>query len=202
MKVRHFALAAIAVAFAFSAPAFSQTPALTFTLETTNPDGKSLIPRLTWATTPTAASCTASGAWSGVKIGSGTEILAAVTSSKTYTLSCTWPGQKSATVKWTTPTKNTDGSTLTDLAGFKVLYGSSSTALTQTANVSGATSNSWTSPDLAVGTWYFAAVAVTQSGIESSLSNIASKAIAPDSQVSRSQVLAFTVPNPVTITVE
>lgn len=199
MKARGFSFASIAVALLLAAPAFAQVPSLTFTLETTNPDGRSLVPRLTWTTTPAAASCAASGSWSGTKLASGTEILAAVSSSQSYGLLCTWPGQKTAKLTWAAPVKNTDGSTLTDLTGFKVYYGTGPTALTQSAPVPGATSTQWVSPQLAVGTWYFSVTALNQPGIESAkVSPPVSKAITADTTITRTQTLAFVVPNPPT----
>lgn len=82
-----------------------------------------------------------------------------------------------ADVSWTPPTTNTDGSTLTNLAGYDIYYGTSPSALTekvQVANI-GATSDVITG--LASGTWYFAVTAYTSTGTESSLSNVASKTI-------------------------
>jgi predicted phage tail protein len=178
-----------------AAPTLSQT--LTFTLETTNPDGRSLVPRLTWSTTPAAGSCVASGAWVGTKLAAGTEILAAVTSAKSYTLNCTWPGSKTATVNWDAPTTNTDGTPLTDLASFKIFYGTTAAALTETGTAA-ATARTWQSPQLAVGTWFFAVRAVNTSGIESDNSNIAQKAITADATQSRTQTLGFLIPSPPT----
>jgi len=41
----------------------------------------------------------------------------------------------SATVNWTPPTTNSDGSTLTNLAGYRIHYGTASNSLTQSAQV-------------------------------------------------------------------
>ena len=98
---------------------------ITFTAKQASATG-SLAPVLTWSTTPVASSCTAGGAWSGTKFASGTETLATITASKSYTLTCVW-GNGSASLNWTAPTKNTDGTSLTDLAGYKVVFGSSAT---------------------------------------------------------------------------
>ena len=84
----------------------------------------------------------------------------------------------SATVSWTPPTTNTDGSALTDLAGYRVVYGRAADALDQSATVNNAgpqLPTRWT--NLSQGTWYFAVVAVNASGVESDLSNVASKTI-------------------------
>jgi len=149
---------------------------ITFTANKTSSTG-SFQPVLTWSTTPVATSCTAGGAWSGTKFASGSETLATITSSKSYTLTCSW-GNGSAKVNWTIPTTNTDGSKLTDLAGFKVVFGTSRTSLNQSYSVNSATATSATVPALASGTWYLAVRAVNQAGVESAASNIVEKTIA------------------------
>jgi len=148
---------------------------VTFTANKTSATG-SLTPVLTWSTTPVASSCTASGAWSGTKFASGSETVAAITSSKSYTLTCTW-GSGIATLKVTAPKTNTDGSALTDLAGYKAVYGTSSGSLTKAMSFSNPSATSLSVPSLSSGTWYFAVRAVNSSGVESNNSNIASKSI-------------------------
>jgi hypothetical protein len=148
---------------------------INFTANQTSATG-SLVPVLTWSTTPVASSCTASGAWSGTKFASGSETLASITTSKSYTLTCTW-GNGTATINWTAPTTNTDGSALTDLARFKVLYGSSATALNMSQEVNSASARSATVAALASGTWHFAVRAVNNSGTESDNSNVTQKTI-------------------------
>jgi Putative Ig domain len=83
----------------------------------------------------------------------------------------------SATLSWTAPTTNTDGSTLTDLAGFVINYGTSATALTQQVSVSGASATSYTVTGLASGTWYFSVAAVASDGTQSVPSNPVSDTI-------------------------
>jgi len=75
----------------------------------------------------------------------------------------------SVTLSWEAPTNNSDGSSLTDLAGYKVYYGSRSGNYTETVDVgnfSSATINS-----LASGTWCFTVSAYDVSGNESSLAD-------------------------------
>src|SRR5271167_1095091 len=50
------------------------------------------------------------------------------------------PSSGSATLIWSAPTENTDGTPLTNLAGFHVYYGTSASALTQSIELSGANS--------------------------------------------------------------
>src|SRR6478735_2287624 len=128
---------------ALCAIAHAQTAGtVTFTANQTSATG-SLVPVLTWSTSPVATSCTASGGWSGTKFASGSETLAKITANASYTLTCSW-GNGSANVSWTIPTTNTDGSKLTDLKGFNVHYGTSQGALSQSQAVNSATATSAT----------------------------------------------------------
>jgi len=83
----------------------------------------------------------------------------------------------SAQVSWTAPTTNTDGSTLADLASYKVMYGRAADTLDQVAEVSNPGLTSYTVGNLSQGTWYFGVVAVNNAGVESDISNVASKTI-------------------------
>lgn len=82
-----------------------------------------------------------------------------------------------ATVSWTAPTTNTDGSALTDLAGYHVHYGTSPSALSTVVDVGSPGTTTYTVGNLSSGTWYFAVTAYTTSGLESALSTTGSKAI-------------------------
>lgn len=64
-----------------------------------------------------------------------------------------WPG--SAELTWTAPTQNTDGSTLTDLSGYRIYYGTSATNLNQVLTLTNAGLVSYVVPSLTAGTWYF-----------------------------------------------
>jgi hypothetical protein len=82
-----------------------------------------------------------------------------------------------ATVNWTPPLDNTDGSVITNLAGYKIHYGTSSTNLSQTVQIANVGLTSYMLSNLASGTWYFGVTAYNSSGGESGLSNISSKTI-------------------------
>ena len=82
-----------------------------------------------------------------------------------------------AKLTWTAPTTNTNGSGLTDLAGYHIYYGNSPSAMTKVITVSSPATTSYTVSSLASGTWYFAVNAYTTSGVESSLSNTGSKTV-------------------------
>jgi hypothetical protein len=148
---------------------------ITFTANKTSATG-SLAPVLTWSTTPVASSCAASGAWSGTKFASGSETVATITSSKSYTLTCSWGGG-SAKVTWVAPTTNTNGTTLTNLAGFKVLFGTSASSLNQSQLVNDPKATSSTVSALGAGTWYFAVRAVNSQQLESDNGPVGQKSI-------------------------
>lgn len=139
----------------------SVTPVLTWCTE-----GAAASPGTTCATTGVASACTASGDWTGTKGASGSESLAAITSTKSYALACSWPGQDKFTVSWTPPTQNDDGSQLTNLKGYDVYYANGPTASPLAIDVpnAGATSQV-VGPGLAPGTYYIQIDAYTTSGI-------------------------------------
>jgi hypothetical protein len=82
-----------------------------------------------------------------------------------------------AELSWTPPTQNTDGSSLTNLAGYRIAYGTTATALTQTVQVANVGVTRYTFDNLSPGTYYFAVRAYTSSGTESANSNVATKII-------------------------
>jgi Putative Ig domain len=79
----------------------------------------------------------------------------------------------SATLSWTPPTRNTNGTTLTNLAGYRILYGTSPTSLTRMIQVANAGLSRYVVENLASGRWYFSVRAYTSTGAESSGSNTA-----------------------------
>lgn len=80
-----------------------------------------------------------------------------------------------ATLSWTPPTQNKDGSALTNLAGYRLSYGSSPTALTQVVQIANPGATTYSLSDLAPGTYYFAVRAYVTTGSQSANSNIVSK---------------------------
>ncbi len=84
---------------------------------------------------------------------------------------------RAATLSWTAPLENSDGSVLLNLSGFKIYYGQNATSLTSTIAVGNPSISTYIVEGLGAGTWYFGVSAVNGQGIESPLSNIASKTI-------------------------
>jgi hypothetical protein len=83
----------------------------------------------------------------------------------------------SATLYWTDPTQNTNGTPLTNFAGIRIYYGTSSASLNHVVQIPGATATNYTVANLAAGTWYFGATAYNTVGAESGLSKVGSKTI-------------------------
>jgi hypothetical protein len=144
---------------------------------------------LSWSST-NATSCTASGDWSGSKATSGSQTRSSLTTTSTFILTCTGAGgsaTRSVTVSvapqgigtadlsWMAPSTNEDGSALM-LASFNIYWGTSSGNLQKIASVS-ASQTAYTATGLSAGTHYFAVTAVSDTGAESTFSNIESKQI-------------------------
>ena len=85
----------------------------------------------------------------------------------------------SAIVTWDAPTTNADGSTLTDLAGFRVYYGKATNDYTSMLQVNDAGAVSAVIDNLEPGTWYFVVVAVDEAGNQSANSAEVSKVVQP-----------------------
>lgn len=78
-------------------------------------------------------------------------------------------GARNVTVSWTPPLSNTDGSSLLDLAGYKIYYGTSSRAYSSSLAIDEGLA-SFVLEGLGEATWYFAMTAVNDAGIESNYS--------------------------------
>lgn len=149
------------------------------------------VSRLTWSVV-NAESCTASGGWGGVKSSSGYESTTPLAQTTEFTLTCVdadgnqgsktakvdviFSPDRAASLSWSAPTKNTDGSTLTDLQGFNVYAGTSASTLQRVASTA-ANVTTHTVADLSSGTHYFAVSAVNSAATEGPRSNVVSKAI-------------------------
>jgi hypothetical protein len=100
----------------------------------------------------------------------------ATSSLPAFTITVALPVTRSATLNWTPPTQNMDGSPITNLGGYRVLYGSSPGQYSQALSVPVATMTSVVIEALEAGrTWYFTVKAVNTSGVESDFSNEVSK---------------------------
>jgi len=163
-----------------------QDAAFTFTPTVSNPDNIALTFSATnlpsWASinastgritgTPHAADL---GTYSNIRVtvaGGGQSV-----TSQAYSVTVVAVSTGAATLSWMPPTEKTDGSALTNLAGYKIYYGQSQNNLNQSVTISSPGITSYVISNLTPATWFFAATAYDANGLESSLSNVASKTI-------------------------
>jgi len=158
-----------------------------FTPTAKDPEGKTLAFSITnkpaWATFSTTTgklsgtpSSAQTGTYSniGIKVSDGS-LTASLPAFAIVVSTTTTTG--SATLSWTPPTRNTDGSTLSNLAGYRILYGTSAGSLNKTIQVANAGMMRYVVENLAAGTWYFSVRAYSSTGAESTASNTASKTV-------------------------
>jgi hypothetical protein len=178
------------------APVLSGTPstsvvsgnAYAFRPTGSDPEGRAL----TWSITNRpawAAFSTSSGALTGTPTSSNVGTYSGIvisasdgtnrTSLSSFNIAVNSPGTStgSATLSWTPPTRNTNGTTLTNLAGYRIYYGTSPSSLTRTVTLSNAGLSRYVLSDLSAATWYFSVRAYTSSGAESANSNTVSKVV-------------------------
>ena len=82
-----------------------------------------------------------------------------------------------ATVNWHPPTQNTNGSTITNLAGYTIFYGTNKSDLTSSVKLTNPGLTSYVIENLAAGTYYFGVTAYNSVGASSPVSSLVSKTI-------------------------
>jgi Putative Ig domain len=175
-------------------PTISGTPATqvtagqaySFTPTASGPAGTTLsfsVQNLpSWATFSIATG-TVSGTPSSSNVGTFSNIVISVSDGQAsaalpaFSIQVSAQATSSATLQWVAPTTNTDGSPLTDLGGFIIIYGTSANNLNQQVTVSSATATSYTVTGLTTGTWYFAIVTYATDGTQSAPTNVLSQTI-------------------------
>ena len=153
-----------------------------------DPEGRTLTWSITnrpsWATFSTTSGAL-TGTPSASHVGTYSNIVISASdgtnrrSLAAFNIAVNSPGTSSgsATLSWTPPTRNTNGTTLTNLAGYRIYYGTSPSALTRTVTLSNAGLTRYVISDLSAATWYFSIRAYTTSGVESANSNNVSKVV-------------------------
>ena len=96
---------------------------------------------------------------------------------KTFSILVMQSSGGTATLSWLPPTSNTNGSSLTNLAGYHIYYGKKSSALNESIHITNPSVSTYVVQNLAKGKYYFGIVAYNKAGAESSMSNIASKTV-------------------------
>jgi len=107
--------------------------------------------------------------------GSGTSTTTTGGSSSTTAPPATPPtstpaSSSNVTFGWQAPTENSNGTPITNLAGYKIHYGTASQQYTQVVEVSNPSLSRYVMDSLPSGTYYFAITAYNAQGIESALS--------------------------------
>ncbi len=152
-------------------------PSITFNADKTIV-GENRSVELSWTTTD-AQSCTASGDWSGNQPTAGSFTTAALTEAATFVLTCAGSSDSTVsmvaievvdlTVTWIAPTQNIDDTPLTDLAGFRIYYGTQSGVYTNTEDLPPQTT-SWQA-DLPQGSYFITVTAFDANDDESAPAN-------------------------------
>ena len=111
------------------------------------------------------------GAFSGIEIAAtdGKDVTALPKFA--ITVAAASPGAKSVSVAWTPPTQNDDGSTLTDLSGYKIHYGTTSQNYTESVSLTNAGLTTYQLDSVPSGKIYIAMTAVNAAGAESDYSS-------------------------------
>jgi hypothetical protein len=122
--------------------------------------------------TPTSADV---GSYSNVSISVSDGVLSATLPS--FSISVTQIATGSATLSWIPPTTNANGTTLTNLAGYLVHYGTNAASLAETITIANPGISTYVISNLSPGTWFFSVTAFNTSKVESNFSNIANKMI-------------------------
>jgi len=176
------------------APTISGTPlttvmqgnAYSFTPSASDPDGDTLA--FSIANMPGWASFSEStgllnGTPSAADVGTYANIAITVSDGTTnaslaaFSIEVVATATGSATLTWNPPTQNTDGSPLTNLAGYKIYWGTSQGNYTNSVTVNDPGLATYVVDQLTPATWFFTVTAVNSAGMESDYSNVASKQV-------------------------
>lgn len=177
-----------------SAPTISGTPAsstnqgqaYSFTPVADDADGDPLTFSISGL--PSWASFgSASGALSGTPgaadVGVYTNIVISVsdgqvsTSLPAFSISVNAISLGSVTLDWVAPTENEDGTPLTDLAGYRIYWGTTSGNYPNSATIDNPSVTTYLVENLAPGTYEFVATAFNSAGVESQYSDTATKTV-------------------------
>ena len=82
-----------------------------------------------------------------------------------------------ASLIWSRPTENTNGTPLTNLAGYVIRYGTSTTALNSKISVASASATGVEITNLSPGNWHFAVSSINTANVEGPVSAIVGKTI-------------------------
>jgi len=157
-----------------------------FTPTASDPDGDALTFSIA-NKPPWASFSTSTGRLSGTPQAANAGIVANVTikvsdgkvtaALASFSIAVNQIAMGSATLSWMPPTENADGSTLIDLAGYRIYYGRSASKLDQMVKLSNPGLSRYVIENLSPARWYFSMTSLNSSGVESTRSPTASKLI-------------------------
>lgn len=158
----------------------------TFTPTSHDPDGAALTYSITnapaWASFDTATG-RLSGTPGAEHVGATHSIVISVsdgersTSLAAFAVTVHAVATGSATLSWLPPTTNSDGSPLTNLAGYRIYWGNSADSFPNSVTLDNPGLTRYVVTDLVPGTWFFVATALNGIGAESGFSSPASHII-------------------------
>lgn len=90
-----------------------------------------------------------------------------------FSITVTQTGDRSVTLSWRAPTMNTDGTALTNLAGYNIYYGVNRGDYTEEIHIDSPGVTTRVVENLSPDTWYFVATAFNTEGVESDFSTVA-----------------------------
>lgn len=148
----------------------------TATPENVAPGG---VSTLSWDARP-ATSCTAAGGWAGDQPVEGVYTVGPIDTTTSFELNCEGAGDRvhervtvrvaDSMIRWRPPTRNVDGSPLTDLAGYVIHWGFESSNYTDSFRLESPSATEWTFA-LPPGNYYVAMTAFDSEGNVSTFSN-------------------------------
>ena len=171
-----------------AAPTISGTPATSVTVgaaykflpTTTAPAGSTLTFSISnqpaWTTFDTATGGL-SGTPSSSQVGTFANIVISVSDGgpsvalAPFSVTVASAAPAPVTLSWTAPQENTNGTSLTDLTGYRIYYGPTPENLNQVVSVDGNVTT-FELDQLQAGTWYFAVAAINAEQVESELSAV------------------------------
>ncbi|HET7204551.1 MAG TPA: putative Ig domain-containing protein, partial [Steroidobacteraceae bacterium] len=177
-----------------AAPRISGTPstsavvgqAWAFQPTASDPNGQpltfSVANKPAWATFSTSTGRLAgtpgsTGSWSNIVIKVTDGMLTSALPAFTITATSSTTTTGSATLHWTPPTHNIDGSPIDGLSGYKIAYGPAPGSYDTTLSVGSGAVTSAVIENLPHGTWYFAVQAIAVDGRASAFSPEVSKSL-------------------------
>ncbi len=94
-----------------------------------------------------------------------------------FSISVMAMGMGSVTLNWLPPTENEDGTALTDLAGYRIYWGTSAGNYPNSITIDNPGLTTYVVENLAPGAYEFAATAFNTAGVESNFSAPANKVV-------------------------